>query len=303
MDFPSSHSRGERDYRQIMSEVSENSLEEQQEMPFLEHFAELRSRILKIVIAVLVFSIACFSVAPLLYDFLARPIYGALPESSPELIFISPVEPFFVYLKLSVLMGIVATLPWTFFQIWRFIAPALYKHEKRAIVPLVLVSTVVFIIGIAFCYAFILPLGMQALIGAGITEDFRATAQISMSSYYDLVIRLLLAFGLVFEMPIFSYFLSRLGVIDDSTLKRHWRVAVIVIFIVAAVLTPPDVITQSALGLPMCLLYVLSIYVAKIAKPKELVEAEKLAALETPSDFENAVDERASSDGADRAIG
>ena len=117
---------------------------------------------------------------------------------------------------------------------------------------------------------------MQALIAAGMTEDFNAVAQISMSSYYDLVIRLMLAFGLVFEMPIFSYFLSRLGVIDDSTLKRHWRVAVILIFIVAAILTPPDVITQCALGIPMCLLYGLSIYVAKIAKPKAIADSAPL---------------------------
>lgn len=259
-----------------MSEELAKQTEEQLEMPFLAHFAELRSRVFKIVVGVLVFSIACFSVAPMLYEFLAKPIYGALPESSRQLIFISPVEPFFVYLKLSVLMGIVATLPWTFFQIWRFIAPALYRHERRAIVPLVLSSTIVFIVGIVFCYSFILPLGMQALIAAGMTEDFNAVAQISMSSYYDLVIRLMLAFGLVFEMPIFSYFLSRLGVIDDSTLKRHWRVAVILIFIVAAILTPPDVITQCALGIPMCLLYGLSIYVAKIAKPKAIADSAPL---------------------------
>ncbi len=234
----------------------------------MAHFAELRSRIIKIVLAVFAVTLASFSFAPQVYDFLAQPLYGALPESSRQLIFISPAEPFFVYLKLSILMGIILTLPWTFFQIWRFIAPALYNREKRAIVPLVLSSTAIFIAGAIFCYWGVLPLGMQALIAAGMTEDFSASAQISMSSYYDMAIRLTLAFGLVFEMPVFAYFLTRLGVTDDAALKRHWRVAVIIIFIVAAILTPPDVITQCALGIPMCGLYAISIYVAKAAKLK-----------------------------------
>ena len=252
----------------IAENTAGNTAENDSEMPFMAHFAELRSRIIKIVLAVFAVSVACFSFAPQVYEFLAQPLYGALPESSRQLIFISPAEPFFVYLKLSILMGIIATLPWTFFQIWRFIAPALYRREKRALVPLVLSSTAIFVIGAIFCYWGVLPLGMQALIAAGMTEDFSAAAQISMSSYYDMAICLTLAFGLVFEMPVFTYFLTRLGLTDDAALKRHWRVAVIVIFIVAAILTPPDVITQCALGIPMCALYAISIFVAKAAKPK-----------------------------------
>ncbi len=241
-----------------------------QEMPFYSHFAELRSRMLKCIVAVFVGAIASFSFADWLYGFLAVPVKEALPESS-QMIFISPVEPFFVYLKLSVLAGGGLTSPFVFFQIWRFIAPGLYAHEKKALIPLVFCSTVIFIVGAVFCYKGVLPLGLQVLISAGSTEAFSATAQISMSEYYTLVIRLIAAFGIVFEMPVFSYFLTKLGVITPQTLVRHWRIAVVIIFVMAALLTPPDILTQVLLGLPMCLLYAVSILVSKMASKPQSV--------------------------------
>ena len=236
------------------------------EMSFYAHFRELRSRVIRSLVAVVAGAMICFSFSPVIYNFLAQPIYGALPEDARNLVFLSPVEPFFIYLKISILAGFILASPFVFFQIWRFIAPGLYRHEKKAIIPLVAASTGVFLLGAAFCYGFVLPLGMKALISAGQTEDFSATAQISMASYYNLVIRLITAFGLVFEMPIFSIFLTKLGVMDHRTLLKHWRIAVVIIFILAAILTPPDVITQIALALPMCLLYVISIGLAKISE-------------------------------------
>lgn len=235
------------------------------EMPFYAHFVELRSRLIKCLVAVFAGTLVCFAFATTLYGFLAAPVYEALPEASRELVFLNPVEPFFVYLKISILAGFIVTLPYVFFQIWRFIAPGLYAHERRAMIPLVIVSTVIFLLGAVFCYGLILPLGLKALIAAGMTEDFAATAQISMANYYDLVIKLILAFGIVFEMPVFSYFLTKLGVITHHTLMRYWRIAVVCIFVVAALLTPPDVISQISLATPMCLLYVVSIGVAKLA--------------------------------------
>ena len=133
---------------------------------------------------------------------------------------------------------------------------------------MVIASTVIFLAGAGFCYGFVLPLGMKALIGAGNTEEFSAVAQISMASYYDLVIRLIAAFGIVFEMPVFSMFLTKLGVITHKSLIHHWRVAVIIIFVLAALLTPPDVLTQVFLALPMCLLYAVSIFLSKMVEPK-----------------------------------
>ncbi len=190
------------------------------EMPVLEHFAELRKRLTRILIAWAVGVIVCFNFAPSLYNWLSQPIQQTLGEAA-SMIFISPVEPFFVYLKLSLIAAIFGTCPYTFWQIWRFIAPGLYAHEKRALAPLVLASSLVFLGGAAFCYYVVMPLGMDALLGAGQTEDFSAAAQISMQSYYTLVTRLMLAFGIVFEMPIFSLFLTRLGVIDHPTMLHH----------------------------------------------------------------------------------
>ena len=239
-----------------------------EEMPFSAHFAELRSRLIKSLAAVAIGTFACFSFAPDFYAFVAQPVFEALPEESRQLIFLNPIEPFFVYLKLSVLAGFILTSPFVFFQIWRFIAPGLYAHERRAMIPLVFCSCLVFLLGAAFCYEIVLPMGLKTLIAAGMTESFAATAQISMASYYDLVIRLIAAFGIVFEMPIFSFFLTKLGVITHLTLTKHWRIAVVIIFILAALLTPPDAITQIALATPMCLLFVLSIGIAKWAEPK-----------------------------------
>ena len=257
-----------------MTEISEKHETSQDtnssEMPFYAHFSELRTRLIRCILAILVGTIVCFSFAPTIYRFLALPVYDALPAEARSLVFLSPVEPFFVYLKVSVLAGFMATSPFVFYQIWRFIAPGLYQHEKRALIPLVAASTLIFIVGAAFCYYFVLPLGMKALIGAGQTDDFSANAQISMASYYNLTIRLIAAFGFVFEMPIFSMFLTKLGVITYKTLTKHWRIAVVLIFILAALLTPPDAITQIALALPMCLLYLCSIGISKMVGPKEV---------------------------------
>lgn len=254
--------------------IQTKSAENAQEMPFYSHFVELRQRLLRSIVAVGIGTIVCFSFAAKLFGFLSKPVYDALPEGMRQLVFLNPVEPFFVYLKLSVLAGFIAASPYVFFQIWRFIAPGLYQHERRALIPLVFWSTVIFIGGAAFCYFAVLPFGLQTLIAAGMTEEFDATAQISMGAYYDLIIRLIAAFGIVFEMPIFSYFLTRLGVITYKTLIKYWRIAIVLVFIVAAFLTPPDALTQVLLGLPMCMLYGVSIWVSKAAGKRYMPASE-----------------------------
>lgn len=239
------------------------------EMPVMEHFAELRKRLVYILGAWVIGLLACFSFAPTIYDWLSTPLQATLGANT-SLIFISPVEPFFVYVKLSLIAAIFATSPYTFWQIWRFIAPGLYAHEKRTLIPIAILSSIIFILGATFCYYVVMPLGMQALIGAGQTEEFSASAQISMQSYFSLVTRLMLAFGIVFEMPVFSVFLTRLGVITHHTLIQQWRIAVVIIFVIAAILTPPDVVTQICLALPMCALYVLSIFLSWFAEKRAL---------------------------------
>lgn len=247
--------------------TSEESL---REMPVMEHFAELRRRFIRILAAWVIGLLASFEFAPFFYDWLSQPLQDVL-GSDTSLIFISPVEPFFVYLKLSFLASVFLTSPYTFWQVWRFVAPGLYRHEKRTILPIALLSSLVFMAGAVFCYTMILPLGMKALIAAGQTEDFTATAQISMQSYFALTTRLLLAFGIVFEMPVFSLFLTRLGIITHRTLLAHWRTAIIMIFIIAAILTPPDVITQICLALPMCVLYAVSILLAWLVQKRHVL--------------------------------
>jgi len=237
-------------------------------MPFIAHFTELRARLIRIILALVIGILVCFSFAEKLYAWLTQPIQPILQDPSAELIFISPVEPFFVYLKLSFIAAIFLTSPWTFYQIWRFIAPGLYQHEKRAILPMVAASSAIFVLGALFCYYVVLPLGLETLIATGMGTDFAAVAQISMDAYFDLVTKLMLAFGLIFEMPIFSLFLTRLGVINHKSLLKHWRIAIVINFIVAAILTPPDVVTQILLGVPMCLLYAVSIFLSWCVQKK-----------------------------------
>ncbi len=268
----------------MTSQMTPTPDESLSEMPVMEHFAELRRRVIRILAAWVIGILVCFNYSPEIYRWLAEPLQGALGKES-SLIFTSPIEPFLVYLKVSLIASIFLTSPYTFWQIWRFIAPGLYAHEKRTIVPIAMASSLIFIGGAAFCYYVVLPLGMQALLGAGQSEAFTADAMITMQSNFALTTRLAIAFGLVFEMPVFSLFLTRLGLIDHHFLIKQWRIAVVIIFIIAALLTPPDVVTQICLGLPMCALYVLSIFLSWMVQRRidssersDAVESAKLGA-------------------------
>lgn len=238
-------------------------------MPVLAHFAELRTRFIRMIIAIFLCFFICFGYAPEIYAYLSKPLLSALPSAAKSLIFITPVEPFYIYIKLSLISSVFITAPYLFFQIWRFIAPGLYKNERKNIIPLVASSSFVFLLGAAFCYFIVLPLGLKTLIAAGMTDAFMASAQITMEAYFNFTTRLLLAFGIVFEMPVFSYFLTRLGILKYQQLLKQWRVAVVAIFIIAAILTPPDVITQITLAIPMCLLYALSVGLSYWFRHKE----------------------------------
>lgn len=237
-----------------------------QEMPFLEHLREMRRRLVYILGAVFVALIACFFFAGNIYDWLAIPIFSALPKESQNLIFLDPLEPFFVYLKLSLVAALFVASPFIFYQIYRFVAPALYRREKRWILPAVLASTLIFVGGAAFCYYVVLPLGLGTLIQFGLDNSKDIVPQISMAYYYNLIVKLMLAFGLIFETPIFAIILARIGLITRSSLTRHWRGAVLGIFIIAAILTPPDAITQILLALPMLLLYGVSIFLVGLVQ-------------------------------------
>lgn len=246
---------------QAAGQKTQNDPEENQ-MPLLSHLNELRLRLTRIVIMVLIGFIGFYGVSELAYTYLAEPLTRYLPEGS-TLIYTSPQGAFFTYLKVALMLSILGTSPFTFYQIWAFIAPGLYKEEQRAVLPLAFFSAFFFLAGAAFCYITVFPIAFKFFMG--FTTDM-VRPMISVEEYLSFALKLIIAFGLVFEMPLFSYFLARLRLITPEGMRRYRKYAILVIFIVAAILTPPDVFSQVLMAFPMIFLYEVSIYITKIAR-------------------------------------
>lgn len=230
------------------------------EMTLFEHLAELRKRLIYTIIAMAVgFAISwIFHVE--IFLFLVEPLKQAAP--TPEMAQLHNkdlTETFIVMLKTSFVSGIFLTIPITLYQIWSFIAPALYEEEKKLTIPFVFMATLFFIGGASFCYFIVMPFGFAFLFEFGAPV---ANPTIMMSEHYGFTLKLLLAFGAVFELPVLAMFLSAVGLITHQTLINHWRYSVIGAFIFAAILTPPDVGTQLAMAIPLIVLYGFSILVA-----------------------------------------
>lgn len=221
-------------------------------MPFLEHLEELRKRLLRSALAVLITTSVAFYFSDELVKWLQYPLGGE------KLYNMEIAGTFYAYLKISILTGVFAALPVVFYQMWMFISPGLYRKEKAAVLPLVASSTVLFLIGAGFCYLLVLPVATNYLLGFA---DEQVTNLISIGSYISYVGLMMLAFGLTFQLPILAYFLAKVGVVRAGRMSRVRRYAVVVISIVAAIFSPPDVISQLLLGIPMYLLYELSIIV------------------------------------------
>ncbi len=225
-------------------------------LSFTEHLLELRRRLIISVAAVLVGTVAAYAFKERIFEFLAWPLIKALPTKDHGLIFTSLVEPFFIYLKISLVAGIVLALPVILYQVWMFIGPGLYAHEKKIVFPLVLFSSFFFVLGAAFAYFGVFPFGFKALM------DFAGPSMTpfpSVREYYDLVSLTLLVFGLIFELPLFITVFARFGLVTPAFLRKYRRYAILVIFIVAAILTPPDVFSQMLMAIPLCILYEVSI--------------------------------------------
>lgn len=233
-------------------------------MTLIGHLNELRRRLTRVVIMVLVGFIACYGVAEPLYAWLSEPLKAALPEGS-KLIYTSPQGAFFVYLKVALVTSIFATSPFTFYQLWAFIAPGLYKEEKQAIAPLAFFSAFFFLAGASFCYFLVFPIAFRFFMGFA-TDVI--VPMISVEEYLSFALKLLIAFGLVFEMPLFAYFLAKMGLLTPDMMRRQRKYAVLAIFVAAALLTPPDVFSQCLMAAPMLLLYEASIYVAAVSRKK-----------------------------------
>lgn len=231
-------------------------------MPLATHLEELRRKLIIAGLSWLVAFLACYAYAEQLFSLIAEPVRLALPAGT-SLVFIQATEPFFTYLKVGALAGLLVSLPIIFWQIWSFIAPGLYKNEKRYIVPFVLVSCLCFALGAYFGFRFVFPMAFKVLIEFG-TGSGELNAMLSMGSYLSLSSKLLLAFGLVFELPVVIFFLARMGIVDHKLLARNRKFAILAAFVVGAILTPPDVFSQTALAVPFILLYEVGILVARL---------------------------------------
>ncbi len=233
------------------------------QMPFTSHLAELRSRLVKSVLAVAVAFFACFGFAEDIFVVLAAPL-RRLDVRGLTLIGTAVTEAFFTKMKVSFVAAVILSSPILLWQLWQFVAPGLYEHEKRYTRSFASFGSVFFIAGAAFCYFIVIQHGLSFLLARYEEIDIQPLLQIG--DYLSLVSRLVLAFGVMFEMPVLAFFLARVGIIDHRFLIRHSRYALIAIALFAAVLTPPDLIAQIFMMIPLMLLYALSIAVAYAAR-------------------------------------
>lgn len=241
-------------------------LEEGKEESLVSHLVELRTRLLYAVVAVLaVFVILCiYPGSKELYDFLAKPMASTLPAGD-KMIAYGVITPFLVPLKVTLLVAFVLALPFVLYQAWAFIAPGLYKHEKRLVLPVVVSSYVLFLIGMAFCYFFVFQTVFH-FIATVSPESINFAPDIE--AYLDFVMTMFMAFGLTFEVPVVVLVLVGTGMVSIDKLKGARSYVIVGAFIIAAVLTPPDVISQFMMAVPLILLFELGLIAARFVKPK-----------------------------------
>lgn len=245
-----------------MSGPGERDELEGTEQPFVAHLIELRDRLIRALLAIIVgFGLLALWPGPsALYDLLAAPLVANLPAGT-TLIATNVISPFLVPLKITLMAGFMLALPVVLYQVWAFVAPGLYSHEKKLVLPLVISSTVLFLIGIAFCYFFVFGQVFKFI------QQFAPksiTAAPDIEAYLGFVLSMFIAFGAAFEVPVVVVVLARLGIVKVEQLQAWRGYFIVIAFIVAAIVTPPDVISQLALAIPMCLLYEIGIVAARL---------------------------------------
>ncbi len=233
-------------------------------MPFLDHLEELRWRIIKSLIAVVIFTIISFFFSDYILDFLL--ITTRNLKNPIELQVLKVQTVFIIKLELALIAGIIFSLPVIFYQIWAFVAPGLLESERKYVIPVITLATVSFIVGAAFAFFVIIPFALDFFLSL-VPQNVKNN--IALDFYFGFVARLVLVFGIVFELPVISLLLTRLGILKPEFLKKYRRYAVVIIFVLAAILTPPDPTTQILLALPLIILYEITIWISIVFSRKK----------------------------------
>jgi len=239
---------------------------DEKKIPLTAHLQELRKRLFLSFIAVGVGFVLCYALADTLFNILAFPLLKVMPAGG-TLVFTSVAEAFFTYMKVAFIAGLILASPFVLYQVWAFVAPGLYRNEKRYVVPFLFLGSFFFALGIFFGYFVAIPIGFKFLLGYA--TDFIKPMP-SMKEYLSFSVKFLLAFGLVFEFPVVLLLLSKIGVVDAKKLARQRKYAILLIFVFAAVMTPPDLISQVLMALPLMGLYELSIILSKFFGKKSM---------------------------------
>lgn len=232
------------------------------EMTFFEHLAELRRRLVYVALALLAASAVSLGWATEVFSFFTLPIRSSFP--SAQLIGTAPAEALLIKLEVAFTTGVFLSLPITFYQLWRFVAPGLHRHERRLALPFICFATLFFLIGAAFCFWVVLPIALKFF-----GDEFASIGllpQIRIREYLSFSMQLVVVFGIVFDLPVVAYVLTRAGILTSQFLMRNLRMAIVVVFIAAGVLTPPDVVSQALLAGPLLVLYALCIWVSRWAE-------------------------------------
>ena len=246
---------------------------------FVSHLAELRQRLIHSFIFLIIFFVICYFFSEYIYGFLVDPFAQAVKDDSSNrrLIFTALQETFLTYLKVSFFTAFFVTCPYILMQIWKFVAPGLYKHEKKAIMPYLILTPILFFLGGMLVYYLIMPLAIKFFLSfesTGASTNLPIQLEAKVNEYLSLVMKLIFAFGISFQLPVVLSLLARIGVVDSDFLRTRRKYVVVIIFAAAAILTPPDPITQIGLAIPLLILYELSIFSVNLIEKKKLEQEE-----------------------------